>query len=146
MLIGFLRNLQFCHVLQSNILQQFKTNISSSIPLPSDELLFFPSLIKTEPLTDIKIENGLGWCLWCPDPNQFLSTRFLHLLLFSLSYIFCLPRCRNAGEIEESDQQIFIVISSLWCMRLISLFKINLPVSHSNYIACVILCFTVLIN
>ena len=98
MLIGFLRSLQFCHVLESNTLQKFKTNISASIPLPSDELLFFPSLIKAEPPTDIKIENGLGWCLWCPDHNQFLSTRFLHLLLFILSYTFCLPRHNRCGE------------------------------------------------
>ena len=106
MLIGFLRSLQFCHVLESNTLQQFKTNISTSIPLPSDEVLFFPSLIYTEPPTDIAIENGLGWCLWCPDPNQFLSTRFLHLLLFGLSYSFCLQRRYKAGKIGDGNQEI----------------------------------------
>ena len=104
MLIGFLRSLQFCHVLESNTLQNFKTNISASIPLPSEELLFFPSLVKAEPPTDIKIENGLGWCLWCPDHNQFLSTRFLHLLLFILSYTFCLPRHNRAGKFAKDPQ------------------------------------------
>ena len=108
MLIGFLRNLQFCHVLKSNTLQTFKTNISASIPLPSEELLFFPSLIKAEPPTNIKIENGLGWCLWCPDHNQFLSTRFLHLLLFILSYTFCLPRHNKAGKFAV-DPQILVL-------------------------------------
>ena len=108
MLIGFLRSLQFCHVLESNTLQMFKTNISASTPLPSDELLFFPSLIDTTPPTDIKIENGLGWSLWCPDHNQFLSTRFLHLLLFSLSYIFCFPRYNRAGEFA-CDPQILML-------------------------------------
>ena len=103
MLIGFLRSLQFCHVLESNMLQMFKTNLSASVPLPSNELLFFPSLICTEPPKDIVIENGLGWCLWCPDPNQFLSTRFLHLLLFTLSYIFCLPHRKRAGKIADVD-------------------------------------------
>ena len=98
MIIGFLTSLQFCHVLDSNSLKTFETNISALIPLPSDELLFFPSLIHAKPPTDIEIEKGLGWCLWCPDRNQFLSTRFLHLLLFSLSYIFCLPRHNRAGE------------------------------------------------
>ena len=109
MLIGFLKSLQFCHVLESNTLQMFKTNISASIPLPSDELLFFPSLINAAPPTDIKIENGLGWCLWCPDPNQFLSTRFLHLLLFSLSYIFCLPRHNKGGKIADGDPQTLLL-------------------------------------
>ena len=111
MLIGFLRSLQFCHVLESNTLQMFETNISASISLPSDshELLFFPSLISTEPPTDIIIENGLGWCVWCPDPNQFLSTRFLHLLLFTLSYIFCLPRETRAGKVADGDPQILML-------------------------------------
>ena len=106
MLIGFLKSLQFCHVLESNTLQELKTNISASIPLASVELLFFPSLISTEPPTKIVIENGLGWCVWCPDPNQFLSTRFLHLLLFTLSYIFCLPRRIKPGKIADDDPEI----------------------------------------
>ena len=109
MLIGFLRSLQFCHVLESNTLKKFETNISAPISLPSDELLFFPSLIHTEPPTDIVIENGLGWCLWCPDPNQFLSTRFLHLLLFSLSRIFCPQMHYKPGKIADSDPQILML-------------------------------------
>ena len=108
MLIGFLTSLQFCHVLDSNSLNKFETNILALIPLPSDELLFFPSLINATPPANIEIKNGLGWCLWCPDPNQFLSTRFLHLLLFSLSYIFCFPRYNRAGEFA-SDPQILML-------------------------------------
>ena len=115
MLIGFLRSLQFCHVLESGTLQNFKTNVSASIPLPSEELLFFPSLVKTEPTTDLKIENGLGWCLWCPDHNQFLSTRFLHLLLFTLSYCFCLPRHIRAGPIgRDPEIQILARSCEVW--------------------------------
>ena len=105
MLIGFLKSLQFCHVLDPNTLQIFKTNMSVPSSLPSDELLFFPSLICIEPPTDIVIENGLGWCLWCPDPNQFLSTRFLHLLLFGLSRSFCLQPRYKAGEIANDNSQ-----------------------------------------
>ena len=106
MLIGFLKSLQFCHVLEATTLTRFKTNISSLIPLPSGELLFFPSLICNEPPTDIVIENGLGWCLWCPDPNQFLSTRFLHLLLFVLSYNFCMEQRNKAGEYSNYNQEV----------------------------------------
>ena len=43
MLIGFLRSLQFCHVLESNTLQMFETNISASTPLPSDASISLPS-------------------------------------------------------------------------------------------------------
>ena len=49
----------------------------------------------------------MGWDgVWCPDPNQFLSTRFLHLLLFTPSYIFCLPCETRAGKIVDCDPQI----------------------------------------
>ena len=106
MLIGFLKSLQFCHVLDPNTLQLFKNNMSVPSSQPSGELLFFPSLICTEPPTNIVIENGLGWCIWCPDPNQFLSTRFLHLLLFTLSYVFCLSRRNIPGKINDGDPQI----------------------------------------
>ena len=96
MLIGFLRSLQFCHMIDSSTLDDVETNISASIPLPLDEVLFFPALISAEPPTDIKIDNGLGWCLWCPDPNEFLSTRFFHILLLCLAYIYCLhPRRKH---------------------------------------------------
>ena len=106
MLIGFLRSLQFCHVIESSTLDDVETNISASIPLPLDELLFFPALVSAEPPTDIKIENGLGWCLWCPDPNQFLSTRFLHILLLCLAYIYCLPPRKKPGIINVTNPAV----------------------------------------
>ena len=106
MLVGFLRSLQFCHVIESSTLGDLETNISASIPLPLDELLFFPALVSAEPPTDIKIENGLGWCLWCPDPNEFLSTRFLHVLLLCLAYIYCLCPRRKPGIINETNPAV----------------------------------------
>ena len=106
MLVGFLRCLQFCHVIESSTLDDVETNISASIPLPLDELLFFPALVSAEPPSDIKIENGLGWCLWCPDPNQFLSTRFLHILLLCLAYIYCLPSRIKPGIVDVTNPTV----------------------------------------
>ena len=106
MLVGFLRCLQFCHVIESSTLDDVETNISASIPLPLDELLFFPALVSVEPPSDIKIENGLGWCLWCPDPNQFLSTRFLHILLLCLAYIYCLPSRIKPGIVDVTNPTV----------------------------------------
>ena len=108
MLIGFLRSLQFIHVLESNTLQMFNQYISFDFSTVTCALIF-PSLICIEPPTDIIIENGLGWCVWCPDPNQFFFTRFLHLLLFTLSFIFCLPRDNRDDKIDDSDPQIQIL-------------------------------------
>ena len=105
MLVEFLRSLQFCHIIESSALGCLETNISTSISLPYDEVLFFPALIDAEPPTDINIEDGLGWCLWCPDPNEFLSTRFLHMLLLSLAYNYCLPPSprRTPGELCKAN-------------------------------------------
>ena len=83
-----------------------EANISTSVPLPFDEFLFFPALVNAEPPTDIKnIENGLGWCLWCPDLNAFLLTRFLHVLLLSLAYNYCLSPSpqRTSGKLRKTN-------------------------------------------
>ena len=103
MLVGFLQSLQFCHMIESSALNDLETNISTSVPLPLDEILFFPALISAEPPTDIKIENGLGWCLWCPNPNEFLSTRFLHILLLCLAYFYCLPTRITPGKVNVTN-------------------------------------------
>ena len=56
------------------VLNDLETNISTSVPLQLDELLFFPALVTAKLHIDIKIENGLGWRLWCLNINEFLST------------------------------------------------------------------------
>ena len=106
MLVGFLQSLQFCHIIESSTLNDLETNISTSVPLPLDEVLFFPALISAEPPTDMKIENGLGWCLWCPNPNEFLSTRFLHILLLCLAYFYCLPPRKKPGIVNVTNPAI----------------------------------------
>ena len=103
MIVGFLQSLQFCHMIESSTLDDLETNISTSVPLPLDKVLFFPALISAEPPTDIKIENGLGWCLWCPNPNEFLSTRFLHILLLCLAYFYCLPTRIKPGKVNVTN-------------------------------------------
>ena len=100
MLLGFLQSLQFCHM---TTLDYLETNISASVPLPFGEVLFFPALVKAERPTNIKIENGLGWCLWCPNVNEFLSTRFLHILLLYLAYSYCLPPRIKHGKLNITN-------------------------------------------
>ena len=41
MLVGYLQSLQFCHMIESSTLGDLETNMSASIALPLDELLFF---------------------------------------------------------------------------------------------------------
>ena len=101
MLVGFLTSLEFCHPIDSVTLDTLSTNISclSSDFSSSEILLFFPALIKVSPPPEVIITTGYGWCLWCPNPHQFLSNRFLHVLLLRIAYTFCLPN-PNIGKLQ----------------------------------------------
>ena len=139
MLVGFLQSFQFCHMIKSSTLDDLETNISTSVPLPLDEVLFFPALISAEPPTDIKIENGLGWCLWCPNPNEFLSTRFLHIVLLWLAYFYCLPTRIKAGivsvtnpVVQELARRCIVWTNGIYWKNRKNKFEVVVEVSEHN--------------
>ena len=105
MLIDFLLSMEFCHVIDSDTLNVITTNLSSSDHVSNVDVLFFPALITTEPPSDLNdhFKSGFGWCLYCPNPFQFLSVRFLHVLLLRLAYLFCLPRHRVTNKLETKS-------------------------------------------
>ena len=100
MLMGFLKSLEFCHEIDKDTQKLITTNLSSS----SEKLLYFPALVSVEPSSEVTITDGFGWCLWCPNPYQFLSTRFLHVLLLRIAYVFSLP-VNDVGIIHKSPPQ-----------------------------------------
>ena len=139
MLVGFLQSLQFCHMIESTTVDDLETNMSTTVPLPLDEVLFFPALIRAEPPTDIKIENGLGWCLWCPNPNEFLSTRFLHILLLCLTYSYCLPTRTKPGKVnvtnpvvQELDRRCIVWTNGIYWKNRKKKFEVAVEVSEHN--------------
>ena len=91
MLVSFMIILEFCHVIDSNTLHIISTNLAPSFPVESGELLYIPALVTAERPTDITIDKGFGWCLWCSNPHQFFPTRFLFRLLLLIAYKYCLP-------------------------------------------------------
>ena len=105
MLIDFLISMEFCHVIDSDTLNAITTNLSSS-DVSNVDVLFFPALITGDPPSDLNdlFESGFGWCLYCPNPFQFLSVRFLHVLLLRLAYLFCLPRRPKVDELETESK------------------------------------------
>ena len=112
MLIHFLISLQFCHQIHSRSVNNITNNIpSEEHPVNEDaKYLFFPALIEVErPSSIFHTTDGFGWCLWCPNPHQFLPTRFLHTLLHRLAYTRCLPPdctgiIKNNCEVQELDR------------------------------------------
>ena len=101
MLVGFLKSLEFCHEIDKDTQKTITTNLSSS----SEKLLYFPELVSVEPSSEVTITDGFGWCLWCPNPYQFFSNRFLRVLLLRLAYVYSLP-VNAVGIIHKSPLQI----------------------------------------
>ena len=88
MLVGFLQSLNFCRPVEPSVLEN--TNLQTTPSHSTADLLFFPGLVQSE-RPDSLIQQGaleFGWCLGCVDPNEFFSSRFLHVLLLSVAYKF----------------------------------------------------------
>ena len=90
MLVGFLTSLDFCRPVDPSVLQY--TNLQTTPSHSTADLLFFPGLVQSERPDSLVQQGalGFGWCLKCMDPYDFLSSRFLHLLLLSVAYEFSL--------------------------------------------------------
>ena len=89
MLVGFLQSLNFCRPVEPSVLEN--TNLHTTHSHSTADLLFFPGLIQSERPGSLVHQLGalkFGWCLKCMDPHEFLSSRFLHVLLLSVAYKF----------------------------------------------------------
>ena len=105
MLIRFLTSLQFCHEMNALAVSSITNNVlSDDSALSKDEkFLFFPALItEDKPSQVFETTDGFGWCLWCPESQQFLSMRFLHTLLHRLAFTCCPPPPEEAAFITEN--------------------------------------------
>ena len=102
MLVSFLIILEFCHVLDADTLKNIPTNLSLLFPTESEQLLYIPALVSAERPPDVCLTEGVGWCLWCNNPHQFFSTRFLFVLLLRLAFKYCLPKS-NVGKVKNSS-------------------------------------------
>ena len=131
MLVGFLTSLDFCRPVDPSVLQY--TNLQTTPSHSTADLLFFPGLILSERPDNLVQQGALefGWCLRCMDSDEFLSSRFLHVLLLSVAYKFPLARrlhrtCivwkngifwRNSDDITtviellDNNRWVFVVMS-----------------------------------
>ena len=97
MLVELMVRLEFCQPIN---LAGITTDLQPIIPSAftktlTDILLFFPSLLhakRPQTLINENKQDRFGWCLGCKDYEyQFLTSRFLHILLLRLAYTFPLP-------------------------------------------------------
>ena len=72
------------------VLSQLHGSINAS-PSPEERYFFFPALVKLDIPPSVWRHNDQfgyhsGWLLQCSKPEQFLSSRFLQVLLLRLAY------------------------------------------------------------
>ena len=93
--VGLLSHLEFCKVIDGYAKSAMDIQMSSEHTFNSEEEFYlFPGLIKTErPQEHIwQVDNEsdycCGWTLRCTETEEFLETRFLHVLLLRLAFSF----------------------------------------------------------
>jgi len=75
----------------------------TTIEKPSEYYYFFPALVRVEHPTDVWQGSGpgqyqCGWCLLCSKECQYLTPRFLHVLLLRLAFSFALAPNRSQQD------------------------------------------------
>ena len=117
MLIHFLTSLQFCHQMNSYTVSCITNNeLSDDCSINNDEtFLFFPALITEDKPTSIfDTTDGFGWCLCCPEPQQFLSMRFLHTLLHRLAFTYCPLHPEETEVVDNTVIKKFHRVCRMW--------------------------------
>ena len=102
MLKGFLTTLEFCQVIDSDVLD-------SSYDYSAEELLFFPALIAEKQPAEMKKAPARGWYLKCTNPHKFFTVRFLHVLILRLA----LFNVSNGKKSEVLDRHCTIWIDGI---------------------------------
>ena len=104
-IVGALTHLEFCfkiedyqtlHILASDSEPQ-------GIDYENEQFYFFPALVRANNPTGVWKENSqmtfqCGWCYECTHPYQFLTSRFLHVLILRLAFSFALAVDQTSSE------------------------------------------------
>ena len=99
MIARFLCHLEFCHEITDpeilQLLQGDHSHFATSVPTFDEKYFFFPALVSVgiESIVQMWEPKSLfayhcGWLLQCSNPTQFLTPRFLHVLLLRLAFAF----------------------------------------------------------
>ena len=115
--IGFLSHLEFCFKIDDYptldmIAGEWEPQSPTSPSDKDEEFYFFPALVRVEYPTDVWTQPSTetqkpadppmmfqcGWFYQCSLPNQFLTSRFLHVLILRLAFKFALAVERSTNQ------------------------------------------------
>ena len=93
MVIGFLKHFEFCHQVAPNWVGETQSNQVMS----DDEHYLFPALLTSENIPQVLQESYetsycCGWLMYSTVGGRFFTTRFLHVLLLQLAFLFAPPQ------------------------------------------------------
>ena len=93
MIIGFLEHFEFCHHVEQSCINLSELE-QSPTEKTDDEFYLFPALVTSErPLHESqKSSYRCGWLMHSSVEEQFLTTRFLHVLLLRIAFLFSQPQ------------------------------------------------------
>jgi hypothetical protein len=101
-IIAFLTHLEFCHEVSDQALHHLIAEQHSRVP--DERYYLFPGLISVKADDTVwkkqaKYDSYFGWILKCSHLEQFLSSRFLQVLLLRLAFSFALKTsCGNPSQ------------------------------------------------
>ena len=105
MITQFLCHLEFCQEIKELKLASLLVAEGQSTPTAGERYFFFPGLVHLDTPRDViesgasKLDYNSGWVLQCSKPEQFFSSRFLHVLLLRLAFLFALaPTDPSTGD------------------------------------------------
>ena len=102
-LIAFLTHLEFCHEISDQaLLRQIGKDQSKALN-SKERYYLFPGLISLEAeisvwVTESHFSHHFGWTLRCTNLEQFLTSRFLQVLLLRLAFSFALESKCDGGD------------------------------------------------
>ena len=99
MVTEFLTHLEFCFKIEDHqtlaLLKEEAAYMEDTSTDVSEEYYFFPALVSVDNPLHVWEENDkacckCGWFYECIQPDQFLTTQFLHVLILRLAFTFAL--------------------------------------------------------
>ena len=112
MVIGFLEHFEFCHRVGLDWVGDRQSNQA----LSDDEYYLFPALVTSDSIPQVlqeihKITYCCGWVMYSAAEDEFFTTRFLHVLLLRLAFLFAPPQ----DETMPSSRKIKAPVLSRRC-------------------------------
>ena len=110
MVSEFLVHLEFCFKIEDHetltLLKDKAGNEEDMSPDVSEEYYFFPALVSVENPRHVWEKNDdmcckCSWLYQCREPDQFLTTQFLHVLILRLAFTFALKL--DPGDCRENS-------------------------------------------